>query len=69
MVPPPGRGKWQVGAKRLAIAAVGLAPLALLSFLGREVPLIVGLLVPALVAAWILLGAPLAFRRFGCAPG
>lgn len=67
--PPLGRADWRVGAKRLALAMVGLAPLALLGFLGREVPPIAGLLVPALVAAWILLGAPLAFRRFGCAPG
>lgn len=58
-----GRVHWQQWGKRLAVATLGLVPLALVGYLGREVPIVAGLLVPTLIALWILLGAPLAFRR------
>jgi membrane-associated phospholipid phosphatase len=61
----PAATGWRRRGLILALGVAGFLPLALLGWLGKDVPLIAGLLVPFLVALWILLGAPLAFQRLG----
>jgi hypothetical protein len=56
---------WRRRGLILALGIAGFVPLALLGRLGKDVPLIAGLIVPFLSALWILLGAPLAFQRLG----
>ncbi len=60
---PVWRG-WRPALPHLLLGAVGLLPLVLLTRLAHDVPLVASLLVPALAALWIMLGAPLAFKRF-----
>ncbi|HEY8598313.1 MAG TPA: phosphatase PAP2 family protein [Thermomicrobiales bacterium] len=56
---------WRRRGLILAVGVAGFLPLALVGWLGKNLPLITGLLVPFLAALWILLGAPLAFQRLG----
>jgi hypothetical protein len=60
----PPSPDWRSAARRFALGIGGLAPLALVAALARHVPLIAMLIVPALAALWIMLGAPAAFRRY-----
>ena len=56
---------WRRRGLILALGVVGFIPLALLGRLGKDVPVVAGLMMPFLVALWILLGAPLIFQRLG----
>jgi membrane-associated phospholipid phosphatase len=59
----PSSHDWRAAAGHLGVGIGGCLPLALIAAVAKHEALIADLLVPALVALWIMLGAPLAFRR------
>jgi hypothetical protein len=60
----PQSHDWRGAAVHLVVGVGGCLPLALIVAVAKHEALIANLLVPALAAVWIMLGAPLVFRRF-----
>jgi hypothetical protein len=60
-----GAAWWRRRGAMLAVGAAGFAALALGGVPFREVPIVANLVVPTLVALWIMLGAPATFHRLG----